>query len=156
MVLWYGVSAKRFGGEWGWGEGQFSITKLSSDGSYHHESTSPWRSLRLVSDVKCHRHLTKGIIHGSKRVHQRSSCLERTSIMAVTKRRQSIISLSCHKYHFCRDKSFVATNTCLSRHKLEKIMFVATKQNFCHKHNFVATEDVFCFVATKSCLSQQT
>ena len=25
----------------------------------------------------------------------------------------SIIGRSCHKYHFCQDKSFVAANTCL-------------------------------------------
>ena len=28
-----------------------------------------------------------------------------------------IIGRSCRKYHFCRDKSFVSTNTCLSRQK---------------------------------------
>ena len=47
-----------------------------------------------------------------------------------------IIGGSCHKYYFCRDNSFVATNT----------SFVATnvclsRQNICHdKHNFVVTK----------------
>ena len=35
-----------------------------------------------------------------------------------------IIGGSCHKYHFCRDKCFVATNTRFSR---ENTPFVATK-----------------------------
>ena len=39
-----------------------------------------------------------------------------------------ITSGSCHKYNFCRDKSFVATNTCLSPHN--------TRDN----HNVVATK----------------
>ena len=50
---------------------------------------------------------------------------------------------------FCRDKSFVATNTCLKGER---------KKYFCRdKHTFVATKDVFCrdkhvFVATKMIL----
>ena len=39
-----------------------------------------------------------------------------------------IIGGTCHKYHFFRDKSFIATNTYLSRQKYacrDKIMFVA-------------------------------
>ena len=52
---------------------------------------------------------------------------------------------SCHKYHFCRDKTRL-----LSRQK-----------HACRdKHNFVATKPVFCrdksmLVATNTCLSQQ-
>ena len=78
----------------------------------------------------------------------------------------SIVGWSCHKYRFCRDKSFVATNTCLSR---QNTSFVGTKvcmsrQNFRpDKHVFVATNIIlsrqayFCrdkhvFVATKVCL----
>ena len=84
---------------------------------------------------------------------------------------KTIIGGSCHKYHFCRDKSFVAINTCLWRHTricLDKtrsfvcyffprqkyacrneIMFVAAKyifsrQKLCRgKHTFVATKDMF-------------
>ena len=53
-----------------------------------------------------------------------------------------VIGGNCHKYNFCRDKSFVRTNTCLSR---QNMYFVPTKlcllqQNICRdKHNFVAT-----------------
>ena len=36
----------------------------------------------------------------------------------------SIIGWSCHKYHLCRDKTYVATNTCLSR---QNTSFVVTK-----------------------------
>ena len=85
----------------------------------------------------------------------------------------SIIGGSCHKYHFCRDKSiiFVATKVRLSRQNFcrDIHVFGATKgfgatniilsrQKFCRgKHTFVATKDVFChdkhvkhtFVATK-------
>ena len=43
----------------------------------------------------------------------------------------SLEGASCHKYHFCRDKRFVVTNTCLSRLKMSS-------------------------VATKACLSRQT
>ena len=66
----------------------------------------------------------------------------------------SITGGSCHKYHFCRDKSFVMTKLCLSG------------QRFCrNKHAFVTTKDVFCcdksklvqqiFVATNIFLSWQ-
>ena len=69
-----------------------------------------------------------------------------------------MIGGSCHKYNFCRDKSFVAikhvfaaTNTCLLR---QNTSFVATKlclsrQKYVHaffiflsgnKHTFVATK----------------
>ena len=81
---------------------------------------------------------------------------------------------SCHKYHFCHDKFFVVTSTCLLRENTsfvrtkvslpgqnvcqQKIMFVMTKyccrnkvntclswQKFCcDKHTFVKTKDVFC------------
>ena len=56
-------------------------------------------------------------------------------------------ALLCHKYNFCRDKSFVATNTCLSR---ENTSFVATKvclsrQNFCRdKHILSQQKTCFC------------
>ena len=38
-----------------------------------------------------------------------------------------IIGGSCHKYHFCLDERFVATNTCLSR---QNTSFVVTKVCF--------------------------
>ena len=51
---------------------------------------------------------------------------------------------SCHKYHFCCDESFVATNT---RCPLCKIMFVTTKDMFCR--------DTQVFVVTNMCLLRQ-
>ena len=63
---------------------------------------------------------------------------------------------SCHKYHFCRDRSFVATEVRLSRQK-----FLLRQAYFCcDKHMFVATKHVFrcdksMLVATKL-LSRQT
>ena len=73
---------------------------------------------------------------------------------------------SCHKYHFCRDKtqthkntSFVATKVCLPRENFcrNKIMFVTTSIGVCRdKHTFDATKDFCCdkhmFVATKAIL----
>ena len=44
--------------------------------------------------------------------------------------KKTIIGGSCHKYHFCREKKIVATNTCLSRQRpvsRDKHVFVATK-----------------------------
>ena len=83
----------------------------------------------------------------------------------------SIIGGSCHKYHFCRDNSFVATNTsgqktCFVATKLcfrDIIMFVATnvcRDMFCHHKNILSwrtyffSRQNFChdkhtFVATK-------
>ena len=76
----------------------------------------------------------------------------------VTHSHISTIGRSCHKYHFCCDNVFVATNMCLWQQYMsccvkqnfchDKIMFVTTKyflsqQNFCHdKHVFIATK--FC------------
>ena len=58
---------------------------------------------------------------------------------------------SCHKYHFCCDERFVATNT---RCPLCKIMFVTTKDMFCRDTQvFVVTKHVF--VATKRLLRQK-
>ena len=83
----------------------------------------------------------------------------------------TITRVSCRKYHFCRDKCFVTTNTCLSR---EKTSFVASKVclsrwKFCRdKIKFVATKSrdkysswqarvcrAKCFVATSILLSRQ-
>ena len=66
------------------------------------------------------------------------------------------MSGSYHKYHFCCDKSFVVTNTCLTNIFLSRQIFVATNTflsaYFCrNKHMFVAT----CFVATNIILSRQ-
>ena len=60
-----------------------------------------------------------------------------------------IIGGSCRKYHFCCDKSFVATN----------FVLILLQQKFCcGKYTFVTTKDVFChnkhmFVAANTCLS---
>ena len=65
----------------------------------------------------------------------------------------------CHKYHFCREKRFVATNTC-TRLSRQNTSFVAAKVclsrqnatniNVClDKHTFVGTKDVF--VAANVC-----
>ena len=84
-----------------------------------------------------------------------------TSVTHVRNRFQpaTIIGGSCHKYHFCRDKSILVATKLLLRQ-----IFVATKYNFvatkvlsqqtyfCRdkrricvdKHIFVATKDVFC------------
>ena len=85
----------------------------------------------------------------------------------------SIIGESCHKYKFCRDRSFVTTNTktCLSWQKACFVMtkllswqiFVVTnmclsRQRLClDKHTFVTTKDMFCcdkqlLVVTEVCL----
>ena len=66
----------------------------------------------------------------------------------------SIFGWNCHKYNFCRDKTFVSTNIILSQHKFCRGMhsFVATKDVFCrHEHVFVATNtrDKHVFVPTK-------
>ena len=45
---------------------------------------------------------------------------------------------SCHKYHFCRDKSFVGTNTCLSG------------------QNYVYRDKIIVFIVIKLSLSRPT
>ena len=72
----------------------------------------------------------------------------------------SLIGGSCHKYHFCRDKTF-----CRDK-KGKKKKFVAT--NICHDKRFVTTKNIFvatsillsrqktCYVATNTCLWRQT
>ena len=47
------------------------------------------------------------------------------------------IGESCHNYHFCRDKTFVATNTCFWHVCGDKHVFVETE------HVFVAAK-IFC------------
>ena len=92
----------------------------------------------------------------------------------------SITGGSCHKYNFCRDKHFVATNTsfvatkvCLSRQNIcsDKIMFCLDKHTFvatniCREKSFVATKiilvaapanDTFpCPTAKEWCMDEQT
>ena len=75
-----------------------------------------------------------------------------------------IIGRSCHKYHFCHDKSFVTTKICLPQQKFchDKIFLSWQTQKFCHdKHTFVVTKDEFChdehmFIATNIFLSWQS
>ena len=58
------------------------------------------------------------------------------------KTKKGIIGVSCHKYHFCCDKCFGVTNTCLLQ---QNTSFVTTKvclswqTYFCHNKTFVAT-----------------
>ena len=69
----------------------------------------------------------------------------------------SIIGGSCHKYNFCRDKSYVAINTCLSRQApvcRNKTRLLSRQKYACSDKTFVATK-YFCmrgkyvFVATQ-------
>ena len=80
------------------------------------------------------------------------------SLLKLTENLILIIGGSCHKYHFCRDKTFVVTNTCLWQ------TFLVTKtsrQTFClDKLTFVATNTCLLrqnisFVSTKACLLRQ-
>ena len=90
-------------------------------------------------------------------------------LTAVVSSRVTITGVSCHKCHFCHEKTFVMTNTssvvtkvCLLQQKFyhDKHTFVTTKDMFCHdKHMFVTTKVSFVhnkimFVATKV-LTQQ-
>ena len=78
----------------------------------------------------------------------------------------SIIGGSCHKYHFCCNKSFVmtlclswlkkkSTNICHNKHNLVMTKGLWWQAYFCHdKHVFVMTNHAFCcdksmLVATK-------
>ena len=68
----------------------------------------------------------------------------------------TITGSSCHKYHFCCDKTFVETNTSLSQQIFVMTKKLLLQQNYvCHsKHTFVMTKDMFChdkhiFTATK-------
>ena len=64
-----------------------------------------------------------------------------------------IIGRSCHKYHFCGDKSFVVAN--------DEHMFVVTKHVFCHDRRCVLSQqthvcyDKHEFVTTKVLLRQR-
>ena len=105
--------------------------------------------------------------------------MRHANVCSPETRPSSIIGGSCHKYEFCRDKSFdvfccdksmlVATKLCLSQqayfcHDKKKTCFVATKVLFrqkyvCRNKSFVATKDVFCrdkhvFKATQLLLRQ--
>ena len=66
--------------------------------------------------------IQKSMWYGEESTHDFSL----TNLMIIT-------GGSCHKYHFCHDKSFITTNACLSQQNI----FVAT-----NKHTFVATKDV--------------
>ena len=97
----------------------------------------------------------------------------------------TIIGRSCHKYHFCGNKSSVMTNVLVMTNMFlswQNMSFVMTKvcslqqnlswqifvminmclwQKFCHhKHTFVMTKDMFChdkilFVATNICCDKK-
>ena len=66
-----------------------------------------------------------------------------------------IIDGSCRKYHLCRDKSFVATDTCLSRRVCRDKARPLSRQKYaCREKTFVATKLCLSwqnvFVATKA------
>ena len=117
----------------------------------------------------------RGHLVWSRSPVSQEGCTEHNFSRAALK---TITGGSCHKYHFCQDKSFVAKNTCLSWQQKKRLLIVMTKeclsrQNFCHdkyiyvttniccdKHTFV-TQTYVChdkhvsFVVTKVCLSWQ-
>ena len=69
-----------------------------------------------------------------------------------------ITGRSCHKYHFCRDKSFC--HFCCGKHVCCDKTRLLSQQKYacCDKRTFVTTKDMFCrdsFIMTKLCLSQQ-
>ena len=112
-------------------------------------------ALRTVTGGSCHKY------HFCRDKHV--FCLNKTRLLSrqkytthdksfvATKRlsRQIFVETKLCTYHFCRDKSCIATNTwCrdkyLSQQKFcrNKIMFVATKDAFCRdKHMFVVCRD---------------
>ena len=122
------------------------------------QTAAPVNKVRSLRS-RC-RLLSNGRVNGNRDVIKRCSKQSYQSTI--------IIGGSCHKYNFCRDKTFVATNTCI------KHVFVATKHvcyhdkrvrlsrhnNFCcDKIIFVATKyfcrDKYVFVATKVLLRQE-
>ena len=104
-----------------------------------------WRELPQVSFL-------------SRQIFYHVFCSDK-NMLAATKR------LSRQNY-VCRNKIFVATNTCLSRQKFcrDKIMFVLRKvlsrqEYVCRDKRFFARSILLwrqktCFVATNACLSQ--
>ena len=63
----------------------------------------------------------------------------------------------CHKYHFSRDKSFVAANACLSpqtRVCHHKWMFVVIKHLFCHNKSLLAATKIFLSRQTRACCDE--
>ena len=46
---------------------------------------------------------------------------------------KTIIGRSCHKYHVCRDKSFVMMNTCLRKHLLSRQKYACHDKTLCFK-----------------------
>ena len=52
-----------------------------------------------------------------------------------------VIDGSCHKYHFCSDKCFVMTNTCLLRQMpvFHNICLLSRQKYACHDKTFVVT-----------------
>ena len=74
----------------------------------------------------------------------------------VQTRTQTIIVGNCQKYYFCRDKSFVVRNTCLS---WQNTSFVRIKvcllwQNFCCDKQFIAMK--LCLLWQKFCNAKLT
>ena len=71
----------------------------------------------------------------------------------------TIIGRSCHRYHFCCDKSFVVTNTCLSpqTHVCGNKTRLLQQQKYACCDKFFLRQDYVCcdksFVVTNTCLS---
>ena len=66
----------------------------------------------------------------------------------------TIIGGSCYKYQFCRDKSFVTTNTCLSpqtRVYRDKTRLLSQQKYDCRDKIMFVAKKYFCFVATNIC-----
>ena len=77
----------------------------------------------------------------------------RTEVPLRTSVTTTILGGSCHKYHFCRGKTFASTKVCLSRQnfRLDKSMFVTTKLS--PRQKYVCHDKTF--ASSKVCLSRQ-
>ena len=133
-----------------------SLWSLSCNGGSNSHYTAVWYSCTVVVcgswfSCVCKNKKTKKLI---KQIlvpvfSKPHFCVVMTLPVAI-----SIIGVSCRKYRFCRDKSFVVANTCLSQQKYtccDKSMLVAT--NICHNvlswqtyYNFVATKQAYFFM----------
>ena len=129
----------------------------------------PWQAAPLFPDC-CFR------LNMESFPWRRSSLVERILSRQCNRPRYRITGGTCHKYHICRDKTFVATSILLSRRKTcdcrDKGMVAATKLLFATKvclswqNIFVVTKTFFIvinicrnnnkhFVATSILLSWQ-
>ena len=72
---------------------------------------------------------------------------------------KAITGGSCHKYHFCRDKSFVVTNTghvfCHNKNMLVATKLCLSQQNVFGTTSILLSWQKTCIVMTNTCLSWQ-